>query len=248
MKPNHLLLLLSGLLAFFSPLPAGAVSTALTAQEIVKRADDVRGPDGSFSFNVRVKDFQGGTLTRENIYKVYSKGPKATLVETVFPERLSGRKLLMAGALWLYLPTIKRPTRVGLQQRLTGEVANGDIARARFSGDYSAKLEGKENIRGKPYYRLSLTAQDKTLPYRNIRMWVGEKDFVTLKADFFALSGKKLKTGEYSEMENILGKPRLTKLLIKDAVQPSRQSQLKYYNYRRENLNDSMFNKESLAD
>lgn len=227
-------------------LPASAF--AITAQDIVMRADDVRGPDGTFSFSVRVKDFEKSVLQQENVYRVFSKGMKFTLIETVFPERLSGRKLLMAGALWLYLPTLKRPTRVGMQQRLTGEVANGDIARTKFNEDYRAKLEGVKKIGAGKYFQLMLTAKDKTAPYRRIRLWVNTKTYAPLKADFFALSGKRLKTGEYSEMETVFGKPRLTKLVIKDAVQPSRQSHLKYFDYKKEKLDDSFFNKESLND
>ncbi len=221
---------------------------SLTAQEVVTKADEKRGPDGSFSFNVRVKDFNGSALAQENVYKVHSKDMKYTLVETVFPERLAGRKLLMAGSLWLYLPTLKRPTRVGLQQRLTGEVANGDIARAKFSNDYVAKFEKREKLKGVSYYRLILTAKDKTAAYRKVRLWVAEKDFYPLKAEFFALSGKLLKTGEYSEREVVMGMPRLTALVIKDALQPNKQSHLKYYGYKKENLDEKFFNKESLGD
>lgn len=221
---------------------------ALTAQEVVAKADEKRGPDGTFSFNVRVKDYNNKALVQENVYKVHSKDMKFTLVETLFPERLAGRKLLMAGQLWLYLPTLRRPTRVGAQQRLTGEVANGDIARAKFSVDYSAAFEKSEKIHGKNYYRLLLTAKDKTAAYRKVRLWVEEKEFFPLKAEFFALSGKKLKSGEYTEKETVLGTTRMTGLIIKDAIQPSKQSHLKYYNYRKEKLDDRFFNKEALAD
>jgi len=223
-------------------------SWAITAQEVVARADEKRGPDGTFSFNVRVKDYNNKALVQENVYKVHSKDMKFTLVETLFPERLAGRKLLMAGQLWLYLPTLRRPTRVGTQQRLTGEVANGDIARAKFSVDYSAKFEKPEKIGGKMYYRLMLTAKDKAAAYRSVRLWVEQKEFFPLKAEFFALSGKKLKSGEYTEKETVLGNARMTGLIIKDAISPSKQSHLKYYNYRKENLDDRFFNKEALAD
>ncbi len=236
------------ILSLFFLLFVHSPAFGLTALEIVKKADERRGPDGSFSFSVRVKDFNEKAVVQENVYKVYSKDMKFSLVETVFPERLAGRKLLMAGSLWLYLPTLKRPTRVGLQQRLTGEVANGDIARAKFSLDYDAKFERKEKIEGTTYFRLILTAKDKTMAYRKVRLWVAEKSFLPLRAEFFALSGKKLKTGVYGDLETVLGKPRLTSLVIKDALQPAKQSHLKYYDYRREKLDDKFFNKESLAD
>lgn len=221
---------------------------ALSAEEIVEKADDIRGPSGAFSFHVRVKDYEGKKLQRENVYKVFSKDMKFTLIETVFPERHTGRKLLMAGGLWLYLPTIKRPTRVGMQQRLTGEVANGDIARTNFQKDYRSRLLGLERLGGEIHYKLELTARDNSVPYRKIHLFVDRASFVPRRAEFYALSGKLLKTGDYSTLKKILGKPRLTKLVIKDAVQPSKQSHLTYFNYTREKLDDSFFSKEALTD
>jgi hypothetical protein len=56
-----------------------------------------------------------------------------------------------------------------------------------------------------------------------------------------------MKTGEFSGPEKVMGKTRLTKLVIRDALDRSRQSQLKYSNFRPETLDDSFFNKENLA-
>ena len=42
--------------------------------------------------------------------------------------------------LWIFLPTVSQPVRLSMSQRLTGQVANGDLARANFAGDYTAKL------------------------------------------------------------------------------------------------------------
>src|ERR1700743_2212892 len=71
-------------------------------EEIVTHADEARGPSGDISFRVQVKDFDGSSLLRTNIYHVYSKAGKQVLIETEFPERMQGRKLLMRDDdLWL---------------------------------------------------------------------------------------------------------------------------------------------------
>jgi outer membrane lipoprotein-sorting protein len=128
-------------------------------------------PDGTISFSVTVTDKDAEEVQGETTYRVSAKGEDLAMIETTAPARLKGRKLLMRGDdLWLYLPTVKRPTRVGLQQRLTGEVANGDIARTRFFVDYKPKKMGEEKIKGKTCHKLELKAKKKTT-YRRILLW-----------------------------------------------------------------------------
>jgi hypothetical protein len=235
-----------GLLLLFA---LRAIAADLSPDEIVRRADEARGPQGTYSFRAKVEDLNDGKVSAETTYKVYSKDLDLVLIETVAPARLKGRKLLMRGNdLWSYMPTIKRPIRVGFQQRLTGEVSNGDIARTNFAKDYDAKLEGTETVKGRSCYKLGLTAKHKEVTYRSLTYWVEKGTCNPVKADFYALSGKLLKSGEYSHPETVLGKTRLTDMLITDALHPSRQSRLHCFDYRREKLDDSFFNKESLAE
>ncbi|MBI1861443.1 MAG: outer membrane lipoprotein-sorting protein [Deltaproteobacteria bacterium] len=210
---------------------------------MLKIVDEFRAPTGTFSFQVNVKDYLRKQLLRENIYRVFSKEGRSVLVETIAPARLAGRKLLMASTLWMFLPSLKRPTQVSLQGRLTGEVSNGDIARTQFARDYSAKIERAD----KKEVRLFLTANSKTAAYRHVRL-VTTREGQPIRAEFYAISGKLLKTGEYSEAKDILGAKRLTRVLIKDAIDPNKQSLLIYSAYHREVLDDSFFDKESLVE
>lgn len=222
-------------------------SKATKAAEILKHADDARAPDGDFSFFVKIKDYDGSKILRTNLYKVFCKGDQYALIETEQPTRLKGRKILLRGEdLWLYLPSVKRPTRISLQQRLTGEVANGDIARTRFFDDYVAKVGSTETVNGKPYYVLDLRAKNDSVTYRRVQLWVDQKSHQPLKANFYAISGKLLKTSVYSDFKPALGLPRASKVVIQDALAPNKQSHLSYSQYKRENLDESFFTKESL--
>lgn len=222
---------------------------ALTADEIVNRADEARYPGGALTFQVRVKDVEGEKTTNETLYIVHTKGTGKTIVETKEPARLNGRKLLMQeDDLWLYLPDLKRPTRIGFEQRLTGEVSNGDVARTNFAADYNAKLVGSEKITDKDCFKLLLSAKKKTTPYRKILYWVEKKTFYPIRIHYFALSGKLLKVGEYSDPQVVLGKKRVTQFTISDAIQKQRQSHLVYSNFKRNQLDDAFFSKESLSD
>ncbi len=226
---------------------AHASDAGVSAEEILKRSDEARMPDGTISFSVTVTDKDAEEVQGETTYRVSAKGEDLAMIETTAPARLKGRKLLMRGDdLWLYLPTVKRPTRVGLQQRLTGEVANGDIARTRFFVDYKPKKMGEEKIKGKTCHKLELKAKKKETTYRRILLWVETSTFQPAKAEFFALSGKLLKRSEYFDYQNVLGSNRATRVLIRDALKPAKSSELKYQDFKREQLDDSFFTKESL--
>jgi outer membrane lipoprotein-sorting protein len=219
----------------------------VSAESILQKADDARMPDGTISFYVRVEDRNGTEVLGDTTYHVWAKGEAQAMIETTLPARLKGRKLLMKGDdLWLYLPSVKRPTRVGLQQRLTGEVANGDIARTRFHADYKPKIVGTETLSGRSCHKLELRAKKKETTYRRVLLWVETSSGQPVKAEFFALSGKLLKRSEYFDYKNILGGNRATRVLIRDAIKPSRMSELFYSDFQREELDDSFFTKESL--
>ena len=66
-------------------------------------------------------------------YRVLSKGNENSIVMTTEPASERGQILLMKGRdLWIFMPSVSQPVRLSLSQRLTGQVANGDLARANF--------------------------------------------------------------------------------------------------------------------
>jgi outer membrane lipoprotein-sorting protein len=148
--------------------------------------------------------------------------------------------------LWLYLPSVKRATRISLQQRLTGEVSNGDLARSNLFEDYVPKSIKSQKMGNLPCYVLDLKAKSKIATYRRIQLWIQQSDSRPVRADFYALSGKILKSSEYSEFEEVLGLPRATKVVIRDALDPKRESHLKYSDFKRESLDESFFSKDGL--
>lgn len=217
------------------------------ADGIVKRADQARAPQEDFSMSVQVTDAKDGEV-KKSTYRVGSKDTTLSLVEQTEPVRLQGRKLLMRDHdLWLFTPNIKRPTRISFEQKLTGEVANGDLMRTNFANDYAATLSGEESIGGLSTMKLHLIARNKEVTYRSIDYWVEKTKFYPVQAVFYALSGKPLKTAKYSAFKLVLGKQRMTQVMITDSLQPGRTSQMNYLNFKREKFDDSYFSKESLG-
>lgn len=238
MKIASLLLLFAAFSAFAEP----------DAKLLVKKADEGRVPPGSISFVSKVEDFENGGSVRETKYLVMTQGREKSLVETVFPERQSGRKLLMTDeSMWFYTPDIRRAARVSPQQKLTGEVSNGDLARTNFYGDYEAKIVGKEKINGKTVYKLLLSANHRDVTYSRIDYWVGSDDHLPVKAIFYAVSGKPLKLADYGGVKSVLGRTCITRTTFTDAVDKSRKSVLTFSQHKRKKFSGETFAKESLG-
>lgn len=216
------------------------------ADEILRRADEIRFPREAFEVAVRIRSYDDGR-TEERVYKVLSKGNENALVMTVAPAAERGQILLMKGHdLWLYLPRVSQPVRLSLAQRLTGQVANGDIARANFSGDYTPRLLGTVKIGEENMYALELAAVDRKVTYQRVRYWVRQKDFRPYQAEFYSLSGRLLKICSYQEFAVLGGKVRPTRLVMSDALDKGSYSTLEYSDLKPRNLPERVFTKEYL--
>src|SRR3972149_1458319 len=110
-------------------------------EEIIAKADEIRSPQMDYTVDVTVTSIKPDGGKKAAQYEVLVKGKEKTIIKTLSPDMERGRTLLMLGNdLWVFLPDVSKPIRISLQQRLIGEVANGDIARVNFSGDYRPTL------------------------------------------------------------------------------------------------------------
>jgi outer membrane lipoprotein-sorting protein len=155
--------------------------------------------------------------------------------------------MLMKGReLWVFLPNVSQPVRLSLAQRLTGQVANGDLARANFSGDYTPKVLRTERIDGEDHYVLELTAVDRSVAYSRVLYWVRQKNFFPHKAEFYSLSNRLLKTCRYENFQTMAGRPRPTKLVMQDALRKGEESVLEYSGMALRQLEDKIFTRDYL--
>lgn len=232
-----------------SPVAAGADDDAGDAQAkaILQKADEIRFPVQGFEVAVRIRSVEGGGSPEEREFRVYSKGNENTIVQTTKPAAERGQILLMKGRdLWLFVPNVSQPVRLSLAQRLTGVVSNGDIARANFSGDYSAKITGIEKIGDEAYQVLELTAVDRSVTYQKVKYWVRQNGGAPYKAEFYSISDRLLKTCSYENYRQLGGKVRPTRLVMIDGVKSDTKSVMDYDDMRLVDLPDKMFTKEYL--
>ena len=115
-------------------LLASAVSLASDDEElarnILEKSDHIRFPRESFQVDVTIDTISPDQPVDIHKYRVLSKGNENSIVMTTEPASERGQILLMKGRdLWIFVPSVSQPVRLSLSQRLTGQVANGDLAR-----------------------------------------------------------------------------------------------------------------------
>jgi outer membrane lipoprotein-sorting protein len=214
--------------------------------EIVKQADLVRVPEGSFTFDLKVVFYKSGKEQATAEFEVAVKDRRKSLVKFTSPKSERGKVMLMIGeTLWIYIPTTRRPLRISPQQRLIGRVSNGDVARANFGEDYNAEVLNQETIEGKECYVLELTAKTSAF-YSKVRYWVEKQTYRPVKAEFVAISGKTLKTAYYEGYKEMAGRMRPTRTIIHDALNSANLSEMTYSKMEKTELSDRLFQKDYL--
>jgi len=231
---------------YLVPALAYGGMSADTAQKIVTKADAIRLPQEDFTTDVTITSTTRGK-TDTHRYRILSKGRDKTVVVTTYPPTERGQILLMKERdLWAYMPNVSQPIRLSLAQRLTGQVANGDLTRANFSGDYHASFVKKETIQGRSYNVLDLNAVDRSVTYHRVMYWVDAANSRPYKAQFYSASGRLLKTCLYEDFRKIEGNERPTRLVMVDALRKGEKSVLEYSNMAAHHIPDKVFSKDYL--
>jgi hypothetical protein len=227
---------------------AAEVRVEVSAVEILERADRIRFPQYGFQVDVVITTTHagdGGQEVRE--YRLLSKGNTRTLVQTTAPAIDRGQILLMRDRdLWAFLPSVSQPVRLPLAQKLTGQVANGDLARANFAGDYEPTLLRTEEVDGEPMYVLELKAASRGVTYHRVLYWVNASNFHPYKAEFYTISKRLMKVCHYTDFRELGDEIRPTRLLMEDALRAGERSELVYSKMVKRELPEKLFNKDYL--
>lgn len=221
--------------------------TEVDPYDIVLRADHIRFPAEAFQVDIDITTTGPGRDPEVREYRVLSKGNENTVVLVTAPASEKGQMMLMKGRdFWVFMPSVSQPIRLPLSQKLTGQVANGDLARANFSGDYTPRVLRTETIEEKPAYVLELTAVDRGVTYPRVLYWVNQTNFRPIKAEFYTLSNRLFKTCRYEKYEKMAGEIRPTQLVMEDALKKGEQSVLHYKDLAVRDLPDKIFTKDYL--
>lgn len=203
--------------------------SALIPEDILTRVDNIRAPGSDFIFTVTA-DVNNGEAISE--YTVKVNNSTKSLVLYTKPIKNKGRVILLDDRnMWIFIPGTSRAMRISPQQQLVGAASNADISRVVFNIDYSPISAVIKNEQSRQVIEVELQAKEASTPYRKVVLFVDKRSLQPIKADFYALSGKKLKSIAYLEYSIILGEDRPVKLVISDSVNTSKTTTLTYSHF-----------------
>ena len=165
--------------------------------------------------------------------KMLKSGKDKFRIYFLKPSAVAGQEILRSGDNnWLYLPQLKRSSRIASRESFQGgDFNNADILRVNYQIDYSALLIEANEAKGQSL--LELKSKSDSSSYDKIRIWVDTKTGAPHQADFFGSSGKKMRSAEYLNYEKLDGKVARPKLIkMKNELIPSRVSELSYSSFK----------------
>ena len=192
-------------------------------QALIQQADRARGGGlPGIVWNIRLTSHEGEKIAEEQLLQVRAVDD-ASVAEVLEPLRSKGTKLLQVEHnMWLTRPGLSKPIPISPRQRMSGQASNGDIAATNYASDYAAKFLLQEKVDDEVCYVLALSARHKRTTYDRVHYWVSVERGVGVKAEFYSVSGKLLKTARFRydnviqyKDENI---PFVSKMVISDAL------------------------------
>jgi hypothetical protein len=204
-------------------LYCGIALAAPDAQTLLQQADRARGGGlPGIVWDIRLNSRDGNRISDQQHLEVRAVN-NASVAETLEPARFKGSKLLQVERnMWLVRPGLSKPTPISPRQRISGQAANGDIAATNYVKDYDAQLTGEQAVDTEQCYILDLTAKYNRTTYDKIRYWVSLRREVGVKAEFYSVSGKLLKSArfEYNNTIEYEGHrfPFVSRMTIRDAL------------------------------
>lgn len=258
MKTAAYLLLLSPLC--LSALAWSDAQTGLDtrALEIIRQSDDIRSPNKPFRYTVTVLEYKSASNEPSNkqvldISMRFLKpenGRQAdahSLARFVYPARDKGKVMLSDWYnLWFYTPELRRPIPISRQQRLIGQISNGDVIVTNFEFSYHSRLLGEVPCGKSLCYKLALERKSAEVTWPKVTYLVEKSSYRPYKAFYFSLDDKLIKEVSYLDYKPLLGKVRPAKIKVEDARHGNGYSVMEYSDLRFESLPLSHFTKEYL--
>jgi outer membrane lipoprotein-sorting protein len=219
------------------------------AATILGRADKaVLGESAAYTLGMTV--VRPGKSERVVEMKGWKKGDSLGLVRYTAPAKERGTAYLRNGeSTWLYLPSAEKVVRVGPKQNFGGgDFSNADIFRLSLITDYVPTLAGEETVEGQDCWKLDLKARDRSVAYDRVEYWVRrDGTFFPVRADYHALSGRRLKRLVFSEVKTLGDHPRPTLLTMESVLEPGAHTALRFLSIDdRVRLDDRLFTPSSL--
>jgi len=200
------------------------VAPNFSAQDYLKKYDAMMGPDSFEGIMVMVAHRDDDT-TRTYQMKILKSGDDKLRVWFNAPASAKGQEMLRQGEnLWVYLPSIKKPVRLASRDNFQGgDFNNADILRANLAADYQVKF-GQSAPEGQVL--LELSSKNPETSYDRILLWLDAKNALPIRGEYYAASGKMLRSATFNEVKDFHGFKRPSRIVMRNELAIKRFSEL----------------------
>jgi hypothetical protein len=217
----------------------------LTPARIIAHADRARGNVKGVIWSAEIQSIENGRRSQRSLV-IKNRGTNA-LAEITGPAKFKGQKLLMLDRnMWFIKPGLRKPVPISPRQKLMGSASNGDIASTNYAQDYEATPAGEDVVNDEVCYLFNLSAINPKATYDRIRYWISKERLLGVKAEFYTVSGKLLKTATFKYdnqlQNNRENDPFISEMIIYDGVIKEDVTTLRYGSVLLKTIPDSDFN------
>lgn len=232
-----------------APAPASIKGkyTTQQAMKILRIAEEIRSPE-KCEASVDLKTVQDGKDTVYDMRILRSTDHRAH-VEFLAPAEERGRRMLARQhSYWSTFPDSKRVVAISRKEMIGNSVfAVADIFQIDPEDDYDPEIVAEEVENGVKLLKLNLKGKHPDVPYDRIEYWVEEKDSFPVKAKFYGVSGKHLKSLTIEERTQLAGRLRAGVTKMVDEVVKGHVSWWKTKTMKEMTVPDNVFTKEYLG-
>lgn len=193
-------------------------------EELVRTYDQTMAPSRFDGLFVVVAHRPDGT---ERGYKMRVMKSAEDKVRMWFfePAAAKGQEMLSVSEnMWVYMPNLKRALRIASRDSFQGgDFNNGDLMRLNYARDYAAKTipSGSDDL-----WALELTARSSDATYDRIKLWMTKPGKLPSRAEYYAASGKLLRSATFDMVKNFRGLTRPSHIVMRNELTPKRFSEM----------------------
>jgi len=195
------------------------VSTAQTAQEIIKKADEKYR--GKSSYSEMTIDIVRPKWSKKMKIKGWSKGTKFSVSMVTSPAKEKGTVFLMRDKeVWNYMPTIDRiikfPPSMMLQNWMGTDLTNDDLVKqSSLLEDYTHEIKGEEIKERYNCWLIELTPKEEApVVWGKVMIWVDQVEYMILQSDYYDEDNFLVNQMIGSDIKEFSGKKLPSKLRI----------------------------------
>ena len=197
-----------------------------TPAEVLQKYTDMMSPKTFDALVTMTAHRQDGS---ERGYKFRAMKGDGDKVRIWFfePAAAKGQEMLRVDEnMWVYMPNLKRAIRLASRESFQGgDFNNADALRVNYVADYTPSFAA-----GAPadVWILELSAKTKEAAYDKIKLWIHKGDYLPQKGEYYAASGKMLRSMEFSEVKDFRGLRRPARLKMRNETATQRWSEMYY--------------------